>query len=102
MNTRIYKTVGLSFLLSLCVQAGHTAIIKDTQKQISSPIVTEKLSPIEKALTQQKRGDNKLVPDNDQLRVLTSIKAAPTQNFFAEQHQRFSRFVQAFLQPHNS
>ena len=51
---------------------------------------------------QQKRSEQKLITETDELKVLTSLKSAPTQNFFAEQHQRFSRFVQAFFQPHNS
>jgi hypothetical protein len=34
--------------------------------------------------------------DND-LKIMTSIKVAPTQNFFATQNQRFSRFVQSLF-----
>lgn len=92
----------LGFSLALFAQTGHTAVIKDTNKPIQSMIVAEKQSPIEKALSQQKRSDYLLVSDKDQIKVLTSIKVAPAQNFLAEQHQKFSRFVQALFQPHNS
>ena len=53
---------------------------------------------IEKALSQQKLGET----DRDQIKVLTSIKTTASQNFLAEQHQKFSRFVQALFQPHTS
>lgn len=92
----------LGFSLVLFAQTGHTAAIKDTNKPIQSTIMIEKQSPIEKALSQQKRSDYLLVSDKDQIKVLTSIKVAPAQNFLAEQHQKFSRFVQALFQPHNS
>ena len=50
------------------------------------------------ALSQQKLGET----DRDQIKVLTSIKTTASQNFLAEQHQKFSRFVQALFQPHTS
>ena len=94
-------------ILSLCLgltvlsQTGHSAVIKDTNKPIHSSIVSvenKQLSPIEKALSQQKLGET----DRDQIKVLTAIKTTASQNFLAEQHQKFSRFVQALFQPHTS
>ena len=101
---KLHHILGLSICLSMFAPMTQAAVIKDTQKAVHSTVVNDKQSPIEKALNQQKRarGDNTLISDNDQLKVLTSIKTAPTQNFFAEQHQRFSRFVQALFQPHSS
>ena len=102
MNKQFLRILGLSLGLTVMAQTGHTAAIKDTNKPVQSTIVEDKLSPIEKALTQQKRGENKLISDKDQIKVLTSIKSTASQNFLAEQHQKFSRFVQALFQPHNS
>ncbi len=107
MNTEFYKAIGLSLCLCVIVQTTQAAVIKDTQKPIISAVVTDKQTAMEKALTQKssikdKRGDYTLVSNDDQLKVLTSIKTAPAQNFLAEQHQRFSRFVQALFQPHTS
>lgn len=102
MNKQFLHILGLSLGLAVMTQTGHAAIIKDTNKPVQSTIVDDKLSPIEKALTQQKRGENKLISDKDQIKVLASIKSTASQNFLAEQHQKFSRFVQALFQPHNS
>ena len=102
MKLHTYKAIGLSLYLGCFAQMSQAAAIKDTHKKIVSTVVSEKQSPIEKALAQQKRGDNPLISDNDQLKVLTAINNAPTQNFLAEQHQRFSRFLQAMFQQHSS
>ncbi len=103
MKKQFLPILGLSLGIAVMAQTGHSAVIKDTNKAVQSTIINEdKLSPIEKALTQQKRGENKLISDKDQLKVLTSIKSTASQNFLAEQHQKFSRFVQALFQPHNS
>ena len=105
MKTQLHKIAALSLCLGLTAQIGHAAAIKDSNKAITSSVMAERQSPIEKALNQQKqqkRGDHKLITETDELKVLTSLKSAPTQNFFAEQHQRFSRFVQALFQPHSS
>ncbi|OTG84945.1 hypothetical protein [Acinetobacter sp. ANC 4648] len=102
MKIQVHKVIGLSLCLTCFAPISQAAVIKDSHKQLLSSVITEKQSPIEKALAQQKRGDNKLVSDNDQLKVLTAINKAPTQNFLAAQHQRFSRFVQALFQPHGS
>ncbi|ENV31724.1 hypothetical protein [Acinetobacter gerneri] len=99
MNHSLFKALGLSLSLMFVAQSGHSALIKDTNKTVNSTVVT-KQSPIEKALSQQKRGDNNSI--NDELKVLTAIKSAPTQNFLAEQNQKFSRFIQALFQPHSS
>jgi hypothetical protein len=75
-------------------QVGHTAAIKTSETKIT--LSTERSSLIEKALQQQKLDTNTLRPDND-LKVLTEIKVAPTQSFFAAQNQKFSRFLQALF-----
>ena len=65
----------LSLGLGLMAQTSHTAVVKNTHSAVKA--------------------------DND-LKMMTSIKAAPTQNFFASQNQRFSRFVQSFFSSNQS
>ena len=60
----------------------------------------EAMTWIEKAISQQKsEGKGR---SDDSLKVLTSIKAPPSQSFFASQNQSFSRFVQAIFSGSNS
>ena len=86
-------------LLSLST-VGHSAVIKSAENKTN--LTAEKGSLIEKALTQQKQADKQKFESNNDLKVLTSIHVAPTQNFFALQNQRFSRFVQALFPQDNS
>ena len=86
-------------LLSLST-VSHSAVIKSTESK--THLTAEKGSLIEKALTQQKQADKQKFESNNDLKVLTSIHVAPTQNFFALQNQRFSRFVQALFPQGNS
>ena len=86
-------------LLSLST-VSHSAVIKSTESK--THLTAEKGSLIEKALTQQKQADKQKFESNNDLKVLTSIHVAPTQNFFALQNQRFSRFVQALFPQDNS
>ena len=105
MTTK-YKTLGLSLILSLTTltSVGHAASLEKSVKNDQTILITDKQSPIGKALLQQKRDrlDNRMETENDQLKMLTSMNNAPTQNFLAEQHQRFSRLFQALFQPHSS
>ncbi|WP_151979958.1 DUF4179 domain-containing protein [Acinetobacter guerrae] len=97
MKMQLIKVLGLSLSLGLVSQIGTAAVIKDTQIK-----PTEKNLMVEKALDQQKRNLSSLPTTDDELKMLNTIRVAPTQNFFATQHQRFSRFVQSFFQPHTS
>ncbi|SDB81660.1 hypothetical protein [Acinetobacter boissieri] len=56
----------------------------------------------ENALNKQKQNLNTQISEHDDLILLNTIHAAPTQNFFAAQQQRFSRFVQNLLALCNS
>lgn len=105
MKAHLHKIITLSILFGLGSQVTHSAAIQDTNKTITSKVMAERQSPIEKALNQQrqpKSNSQKLISEIDEIKVLASLKSAPTQSFFAEQHQRFSRFVQAVFQPHSS
>ena len=111
MKLAFSKPIGLCLLLMTTTQFSHSAALAKNTKAVHSNIVLEKsdklikpLSPIEKALSQQKRdrNDSKANFDNDQIKVMTTIQVAPTQNFLAEQHQKFSRFVQSIFSQHSS
>lgn len=93
INQLLVLTFG--FILSYSVQA---TVIKNTVP--SNPSAQQ--SPIVKALLQQKRLDKNLVARDDQLRVIISLKNAPTQNSFADQHARFSRLIQSIFKSENS
>ena len=86
-------------LLSLST-VGHSAVIKSAESK--THLSAEKGSLIEKAITQQKQADKQKFESNNDLKVLTSIHVAPTQNFFVLQNQRFCRFVQALFPQDNS
>ena len=102
MKQHSLKLFALGLTLGLSVQVTQAAAISTNPTPVnSSSVISEKQSPIEKALSQQKR-DNKLISSQDELKVFASLKGTASQNFLAEQHQRFSRFVQAIFQPHNS
>ncbi|WP_130803681.1 DUF4179 domain-containing protein [Acinetobacter ihumii] len=97
MKVQWFKVLGLSLSLGVFSQVTTAAVIKDTQIKPS-----EKNSMVEKALDQQKRNVAALPTTDDELIMLSTIRVAPSQSFFAVQHQRFSRFVQAIFQPHTS
>ena len=93
------KTLCLSLFLVCSVQIGHAAAIKESNNMKT---IDKSSSLIVKALDQQKRNTAMLPSTDDELKMLNTIRTTPTQNFFANQHERFSRFVQTILQPHTS
>lgn len=104
MKIHYYLALSFSLIFGVLMQTTSAAAIQKTTKAVQPIIAVEKMSPIEKALSQQKRdrSENKVATDADQMKMITSLNNAPTQNFLAEQHQRFSRFVQALFQQHTS
>ena len=97
---KLKKTLCLSLFLVCSVQFGHAAIkessnIKTIDKSTSSSLIG-------KALDQQKRNISMIPATDDELKMLNTIRTTPTQNFFATQNQRFSRFVQSLFQQQNS
>ncbi|WP_407304501.1 hypothetical protein [Acinetobacter sp.] len=97
--TPVITALSLTLTLGFMTQVGNAAAIKNTDSKTS--LSPEKSSLIEKALQQQKQGSQTFRNDND-LKILTEIKAAPTQSFFAAQNQKFTRFVQVFFPQNNS
>lgn len=69
----------------------HKDLLNQPQLQLS-----------ELALNKQKENLNSQVLEHDDLVFLNTLHAAPTQNFFASQQQRFSRFLQNLLALCNS
>ena len=97
---KLKKTLCLSLFLACSVQFGHAAIkessnIKTIDKATSSSLIG-------KALDQQKRNISMIPATDDELKMLNTIRTTPTQNFFATQNQRFSRFVQSLFQQQKS
>lgn len=107
--THLYQAICLSLTMGFITQGTQAAALPKPTKSVQAPLVIEKQkntlenekqkSLIEKAITQQKfeRAENRLLVKNEQIKVLTSISVTPTQNFFAEQNQRFSRLMQTIF-----
>ena len=100
-SLKLKKTLCLSLFLVCSVQIGHTAAIKESSN-IKTIDKSASSSLIVKALDQQKRNTSMIPSTDDELKMLNTIRSTPTQNFFATQNQRFSRFVQSLFQQQNS
>ena len=98
---KLKKTLYLSLFLVGSVQIGHTAAIKESSN-IKTIDKSASSSLIVKALDQQKRNTSMIPSTDDELKMLNTIRTTPTQNFFATQNQRFSRFVQSLFQQQKS
>lgn len=96
---KLKKIIGLSLFLACSISVGHTAALKENTniKTVDKPS-----SVIVKALDQQKRNTIMIPSTDDELKMLNTIHTTPSQNFFASQQKRFSRFVQSIFQQQNS
>ena len=101
MKTQLFRflLIGLGAAVFQNVQA---ASIKSTPPTTTPALTTAKQpSPIEKALEQLKRDDNKqhsVNSDKLKVRAFTATQKEPTQHFLAEQNQQFSRILQNIFQ----
>ena len=100
MIRTLFKAFCLTIGLIAFSQASFATAIKSTTDSKTTNSVVVKVSPIEKALQQQKN-ERKFNSENS-LKVLTSINVPPTQSFFASQNERFSRFIQSIFSQDNS
>ena len=100
MKFTLFTTSILSLFILLTTQLGHAVVVKEDIVKNQSLLVVTKSSPIEKAIQQQKA--EKKLHSEDNLKVLTSLKSTPAQNFLAEQNMRFSRFLQTLFASTNS
>ena len=98
MTSKLFKALCLTCGLIVFSQVGHTAVTKTTETKMVNSVV--KITPIEKALQQQK--NDRKFHSEDNLKVLTSINIAPSQSFLASQNERFSHFIQTLFTTNNS
>ena len=99
MKSTLFSAICLGLGLTFAAQAGHAAAISKSASS-KAALPAEKGSLIEKAINQQKSAAQ--LPPDSNLKMLTALKAAPTQNFLASQNQSFTRFVQALFPQHSS
>ncbi|MBD8009410.1 hypothetical protein [Acinetobacter pecorum] len=100
MKFKLFTTSILSLIMLFSIQLGHAVVVKaDLPKTVVST-AENKSSPIEKAIQQQK--SEKTLHTEDNLKVLTALKIAPSQNFLAAQNYRFTRFVQSIFSSDHS
>ncbi|MCK7607946.1 hypothetical protein M0D70_00735 [Acinetobacter portensis] len=100
MIKNLFKAFCLSIGLIAFSQVSFATTIKSTTDTKTTANVVSKMSPIEKALKQQKN-DRKFNSEVD-LKVLAQINSAPSQSFLASQNERFSRFIQSIFTQDNS
>lgn len=102
MNIHFLKILLLSLSIG-CISNAQAAALKNPKNPSITPTFsTEKQTPIEKALSQQKRNGNLFnSSNNDPIKVVNTLNQ-PTQNFLADQNQRFSRLLQSLFQQESS
>ena len=96
------KILSLSSFLLCAVPSVHAAAIKKNNSLKSTDKSASLIVKTLDVLDQQKRNPVLLPATDDELKMLNNLRTTPTQNFFAAQHERFSRFVQSIFQPHSS
>ena len=100
MKFKLFTASILSLIMLFSIQLGHAVVVKTDLQKASVTTVESKTSPIEKAIQQQK--SEKTLHTDDNLKVLTALKVAPSQNFFAAPNYRFTRFVQSIFSSDHS
>ncbi|GAB3050115.1 hypothetical protein GCM10027155_15060 [Acinetobacter apis] len=106
----LIRLVMVSLCLSAPISQSYASNIDKLDKAPVLPTTTMPLlikkdishkntSFIEQALNKQKQSLNEPNLNNDDIKIITTIRS---QNFFAAQHQSFSRFIQNFFSPHES
>lgn len=98
MSTKIHQIILLSFSLCAAGQLSHAAVLPTVSEQKSKvnavQITAENPSFIAKAAEKKHLLDGN---NTHNLQMFASIQATPSQNFLAEQNQRFTRFIQALF-----
>ena len=107
MKTHYLPACLISLSLISVGQTATAASLQKTAKNEQTTAVTsvaKDLSPLEKAVNQQKREryESKIGTEAEQLKINTSIKTAASQNFLAAQHQQFSKLLQSLFPQHSS
>ncbi|MGL3043510.1 hypothetical protein ACSJMR_00205 [Acinetobacter pecorum] len=102
MKFTLFTASILSLIMLFSIQLGHAVVVKSDLPKPKTVVSTaeNKTSPIEKAIQQQK--SEKTLHTEDNLKVLTALKIAPSQNFLAAQNYCFTRFVQSIFSSDHS
>ena len=98
MNKKIQQITLLSLTLLTASQLSQAAVTSSSaankSKTITAQVQQEQPSLIAKAVEKKHlRNEN----STQNLQLFASIQATPSQNFLAEQNQRFTRFIQAIF-----
>lgn len=102
-----FHGVVLGLCLSLGATDSYANVIENKDKVTSKTAITlgknvHHVSLIEKELSKQKQNTKAIDSDLDSIKILNAIHVQPSQNFFAYQHERFSRILQALFQTRDS
>lgn len=103
MQRKFIQMLCLSLLISTAVTTANAMVEPNNSVKDKQPMTEIKLniSPIEKALSQQKYEQN-LHHTQDEIKVLSAIHSSPSQSFFALQNQKFTRFLQSLFSNNSS
>jgi hypothetical protein len=93
MNNKIVHSIILALSLLTTAQVTNSAALSMKSESDSSSLVKleAKSSLIAKAANKNSGSDTY------NLKMMNTLNAAPTQNFFAVQNQKFTRFIQSLF-----
>ncbi|MHA3055567.1 hypothetical protein E0H77_09335 [Acinetobacter sp. ANC 4633] len=102
-----FRGVVLGLCLSLGATSNYANVIENKDKVTSKTVTilgknAHHVSLIEKELSKQKQNTKAIDSDLDSIKILNAIHVQPSQSFFAYQHERFSRILQALFQTRDS
>lgn len=93
MNKKVVHSVIIALSLLTTAQISNSAAMSN-EPIASKPALVKleaKSSLISKAV------DKNLNTGTDNLQMMNTLRAAPAQNFFAMQNQKFTRFIQSIM-----
>lgn len=93
MNKKIVHSLILTLSLLATAQTSNSAALSSESAGSKSSLV--KLEAKSSLIAQA--ADKNLRSGTDNLQMMNTLKAAPAQNFFAVQNQKFTRFIQSIL-----
>lgn len=98
MSTKIYQIILLSLSLCAAGQLSHSAVLPTTGMNKSKPVTAQMTAQTPSFIAKAAEKKHLLDENNTHnLQMFASIQATPSQNFLAEQNQRFTRFIQALF-----
>ncbi|WP_111893781.1 hypothetical protein [Acinetobacter sp. MB5] len=103
-----FRSVVFGLCLGLGVTGSYANVIQNKNDKFLSKAAstlnknTHHPSLIEKELSRQKQNTKAIDSDLDSIKILNAIHVQPSQSFFAYQHERFSRLLQALFPTRDS